>query len=585
MEVVLRSLRPDPEDLAPLRVPGYRNLLAGTFVSALGIFLHAAAASWVMYEMTRSPFMVSLVTASAFLPRLLSGIPAGALADIVDRRTILVVANSANAVTGLLLAWLQFTGQLNPALLVVLGIALGLGSSVSLPAYQAIVPDLVSRDLVASAMSLQSGFFNVARAIGPFVGGVLTAAGRADAAFALNGVSYLCVAVAAMTLRGTFHADDPEPVRRAMATGLRYVRHTPIFLKVVLLTVLFALTASSVQPLLPNVAADALGLGALGYGTLFACFGTGALFGALMHGRVRKALPRRMMIPAAMVGFGVTGVVFGLLRSPVLNGVVIAFVGVSWTWTLATMNATVQLSAPRWVRGRAMGIYLLAFTGTYPIGAMVAGGVAEVIGAAETVSIACAFTVLIGLGARRLDIPDLTEIADPGMPDDWTSQPHDAVEVAGSPVVVVTEWEIDPADITPFLAAVRALRRHRLRTGALRWVLFRSAEDPHRMTEVFEVPDWAEHLRQHARIDAEAAAALRHARIFDRRGAPRTRHLVGIDLRDPDATPEWESLLAVHADLHREDASIPLDREEVLRSARAQAQGADVRPPTGRDEA
>lgn len=561
---MLRRLRPDPDDLAALKVPGYRNLLSGTFVSALGIFLHAAAASWVMYEMTGSPFMVSLVTASAFLPRLLSGIPAGALADIVDRRTLLVAANGANAATGVLLGWLQFSGQLNPALLIALGVALGLGSSVSLPAYQAIVPDLVPRDLVASAMTLQSGFFNVARAVGPLVGGVLTGMGRADAAFTLNGLSYLVVSLVALRLKGRFHADDPEPVRRAMATGLRFVRHSPIFLRVLLLTVLFALTASAVQPLLAPVAAG-LGLGASGYGVLFACFGTGALLGALAHGRIRKRLPRRMMIPVAMFAFGLAGTVFGLLRSPLLAGVAIGFVGVAWTWTLATMNATVQLSSPRWVRGRAMGIYLLAFTGTYPIGGMIAGGVAEVIGAAQTVTVACALTMLIAFAARRLDIPDLTEIADPGTPDDWMNQPHEVVEVAGTPVVVVTEWEIDPAEATAFFAVMRELRRHRLRTGALRWVLFRNAEDPHRMTEVFELPDWDEHLRQHTRIDAEAAAVLRRAYAFDRGQGPRTRHLVGIDLSDPQVTPEWQSLLAVHADMHREQGGT--GREDDDRSA------------------
>jgi MFS family permease len=280
-------------DLAPLRIRDYRRLLGGTAVSALGIFLHAVAASWVMLEMTGSPFMVSLVTASAFLPRLLSSIPAGALADIVDRRTILVVANTANGVTGFVLAWLMWSGQLNPALLIALSVALGIGSSVSLPAYQAIVPDLVPRDLVASAMTLQSGFFNVSRAVGPAIGGALVGMGRADAAFALNGLSYLVVAVAALTLTGHFHADDPEPVRRAVRTGLRYIRHTPIFLRIVLLTILFALTASSVQPLLPNVAHDALGLGAAGYGVLFACFGGGARAGGPGPARARAGAGRR----------------------------------------------------------------------------------------------------------------------------------------------------------------------------------------------------------------------------------------------------------------------------------------------------
>jgi MFS family permease len=562
---VTESAAVPSSDFAPLKVPGYRRLLAGTFVSALGIFLHAVAAAWVMLVMTDSPFMVSLVTASAFLPRLLSGIPAGALADIVDRRTILVVANTVNAATGLLLAWLQMTGRLTPALLIALGVALGLGSSVVLPAYQAIVPDLLDRSLVPSAMSLQSGFFNVARAVGPAIGGALVAAGYPEGAFALNGVTYLAVALAAMSLRGRFDADDPEPVRRAMATGLRYVRHTPMFMRLILLTVLFALTASAVQPLLPNVARDALGLDAFGYGMLFACFGGGALVGALMHGRVRKALPYRTMIPTAMLGFGLAGAAFGLMRLPLASGALLTLVGMSWTWTLATMNATVQLSSARWVRGRAMGIYLLAFTGTYPIGAIIAGAVAEVIGAAETVAVMCALTALVALMARRLDIPDVREIVDPVLPDEWTSQPHAETEVSGSPVVVVTEWEIDSRDLPEFLAAMRELRRHRHRTGAHRWVLFRDADRPGHMVEVFEVADWQEHLRQHARMDGEAVAAIRHARTFDRGDGPRTRHHVGVDVTDPTAHPEWEDLAAIHRDLHEADGSIPLGREETRR--------------------
>ncbi|MDQ4129375.1 MAG: MFS transporter, partial [Actinomycetota bacterium] len=266
--------------LAPLRMVDYRRLLAGTFLSALGLFLHAVAASWVMLEMTGSPFMVGLVVASSFIPRLLAGIPAGALADIRDRRVILIWVNIASALVGLVLAWLEHAGALTPALLVVLSLGLGLSGAINLPAYQATVPDLVPRALVANAVSLQSGVFNVARALGPAIGGVLVGAGHSDLAFALNGVSYLFVSTAALTLRGAFRAEDPVPVGRAMLTGLRFVRHTKLILQVVAITSLFSLTSASVQTLLPNVAQDALGLGARGYGPLYACFGGGALLGA-----------------------------------------------------------------------------------------------------------------------------------------------------------------------------------------------------------------------------------------------------------------------------------------------------------------
>lgn len=569
-----RDVAPPPaaapvSGLEPLRVPAYRRLLAGTLVSALGLFLHAVAASWVMLELTGSPFLVSMVTAAAFLPRLVSGIPAGAVADIVDRRTILVWSNVVNAALALLLAWLQFRGALTAGLLITISFGLGFGGSLSLPAYHAIIPDLLPRRLVSAAASLQSGGFNVARAVGPAVGGLLVAADLADLAFALNGVSYLAIALAVITLRGDgFRRDDPEPLLRALATGLRYVRHTPLLLRIIAVTALFAVASGSVQPLLPNIARDALQLGARGYGILFACFGGGALVGAVLRERASTWLPRRM-IPVAIVGFGTAGVLFGLSRQPVLSGALLAFVGAFWVWTLATLNATVQLSSPGWVRGRAMGIYLLAFTGLYPLGALSAGAVAEAIGAASTVALFSTAAVVIGLSTRRLVLPALEDLVGPSMPDDWSAQPHAAVRVHGAPVVVVTEWEIDPAELDGFFTVMRQVRRHRYRSGAVRWVLLRNAEHPRRMTEVFEVPDWEEHLRQHARLDAEAVEALRRARGFDRAGGPHTRHLVGIDLLDPAGPPGWDQLLAVHAGLHQQDGSVPLDREEVLRVARA----------------
>ncbi|MFN2555666.1 MAG: MFS transporter [Nitriliruptorales bacterium] len=537
---------------APLRLVDYRRLLAGTFVSALGLFLHAVAASWVMLELTGSPFMVGLVVASSFLPRLFAGIPAGALADIVDRRAILIWVNVTSALLALVLSWLDHGGALTPALLVVLSLGLGLSGAINLPAYQATVPDLVPRALVANAVSLQSGTFNVARALGPAIGGLLVGGGHSDLAFALNGISYLFVSAAALSLSGAFRAEEPVPVRRAMLTGLRFVRHTGLIRQVVAITSLFALTSASVQTLLPNVAQDALGLGAQGYGGLYACFGAGALLGALSLERARRLITERHIIPLAFAGFGSAGAVFGLVRFPPLNGPLLALLGLFWVWTLATLNATVQLSAPRWVRGRAMGIYLLAFTGFYPIGSLAAGAVAEIMGAAPTIALFCAPAVFIGLAARHVKLPALSEIVEPTLPDDWAGKHDDSARIPGGPVVVVTEWEIDPADSAEFLAVMRQLRTHRYQTGAFRWGLFRNVEHRHRMTELFEVADWQEHLRQHERVTGDHFAVLERARSFDRAGGPHTRHLVGVDLGHATKPPRWAQLLVVDHTQERE---------------------------------
>ncbi len=560
--------------LAPLRVADYRRLLAGSFVSALGLFLHAVAASWVMLELTGSPFMVGLVVASSFIPRLFAGVPAGALADVVDRRAILIWVNIASAVLALVLAWLEHAGDLTPALLVVLSLGLGLSGAINLPAYQATVPDLVPRALVANAVSLQSGMFNLARALGPAIGGVLVGGGHSALAFAVNGVSYLFVTTAALSLRGTFRAEDPVPVRRAMLTGLRFVRHTRLILQVVTITSLFAVTSASVQTLLPNVAQDNLGLGARGYGGLYACFGGGALLGALLLERARQLMAERHVISLAMAGFGAAGALFGFARFAPLNAALLALLGLFWVWTLATLNATVQLSSPRWVRGRVMGIYLLAFTGFFPLGSLSAGAVAEIVGAAPTVALFCAPAVLIGLAAWHIELPALSEMVEPTRPHDWARKHDTSVQVAGAPVVVLTEWEIDPADAAEFSSAMRQLRTHRYQTGALRWGLFRNVEHPNRMTEVFEVADWEEHLRQHERMTGDHVAVLERAQSLDRTGGPHTRHLVGVDRGHAARPPRSEHLLPDHARLP--------DRTRLRREAASNVFGGERKPSVGR---
>ena len=544
---------------APLRVPEYRRVWVAAVVSNLGTFLQLVAAPWLMLELTRSPFLVSLVTASLALPRLLLTLPAGALADAYDRRTLLITGQVASAATTLLMAVTTWRGLMTPELLVVLSFGLGIGTAVAMPAYQTLIPDLVPRPMVPAAVTLNSAGFNVARAVGPAVGGAMVAAGQVPLAFALNAASYLVIAATLLTLpRESLSNEGREPVWHAVVTGIRYVRYTRPVAVVLAVGGFFGLTAASVQTLLPNVVADDLGLGAGAYGVLLGLFGGGALAGAMTREKARTRLRGEVMLPMSILGFGIAGTAFGLSRIPVLSGVALAVSGLFWVWTLTTLNATVQLLAPRWARSRVMSLYLLAVVGIQPIGSLVAGGLGEGLGAATAVAVLTVATALLGVVSTRLELPILGEIEEPAPPDDW-SIPRHASRVGGSPVLVVTTWTIAPEDVDRFLEAMRELRRHRYRVGARRWSLYRDADDPLRMTEVFQVHDWEEHLRQHARIDEEAAAALRYARSFDRDDGPRTRHLAGIDLLS-SAEPIAEQLLTVHEEMHSHDGSVPLAR-------------------------
>lgn len=543
--------------LSVLRHGLFAQLLGGNFISSMGVWLHTAAAAWVMLELTDSPLWVGLVTGATFVPRLVLGIPAGALIDVFERRRMVILGNVAQGAVALATGTLYAQGLLGPWLLFVMTLLLGAGQALAMPAYHAIIQDVVPRHQVASAVTLHSGSVNVARAIGPAVGGGLIAAGRTELAFLANGLSYLAICIPAYFIPRPGNVQtDREPVRRAMGTGVRFVRHSPLVLRLFLLSALFALTSANLQTLLAPAAVHR-GLGAQGYGLMFSCFGGGALVGALITGHVTRALGDRAPQPTSILAFGLSGVAFALVPNTPMAALAVACAGAAWVVTFATMNSTVQLAAPAWVRGRILSIYMMAFTGAVPVGALMAGAVAERTGTPPAIALLSVAVMGVAALARALGLPALGDIEAPTAPEDWTVAPHPE-RVMGGPVAVLVTWDITPEDLQPFLVAMRDLRTFRLRSGAVRWALFRDPDEPGQMTEMFEVPDWAEHLRQHDRLDRAAAAAIRHARRFDQTGAPAVQHLVGIDLSSPSAPPGWDDLLAVHEQRHAHDGSLPL---------------------------
>ncbi len=550
-------MRP-PATLAPLQNRSFRYLWASSIVANLGSLLQTVAAAWLMLSLTDSPLWVGAIAASTTLPVLFLSVFAGALADVADRRTILLAAHGVMGGAAAAMAILDVADLLTAPLLLALGLALGVGLAFNLPAWQAMVPDLVPRYMVASAVALNSVSYNVARAIGPALGGLIVATAGPGLAFTLNAASYVVVIAALATLpRRDVLSDEPEPITTAMAVGVRYVRFTTTLRWLVAVAAGFALTGAAVQAVLPNLTQDSLDGGAALYGVLLGAMGMGALGGAMSRHRASQVLGRRM-VPLSIVAFGMTGAAAGLSQQVPLTVAAMVGHGVFWVWTLATLNATVQLASPDWVRGRTMSIYLLAFVGVLPVGSLLAGGLGDLVGVPLAVAGLSAGTIALGLAATRLSIPTLDQVVTPEPEPGWDLVPH-ADTHAGGPVMVVSTWVIDEADLAGFLGAMRALRLLRLRTGAYRWRLYRNADDPRRMTEVMVLPSWEDHVRQHRRIDAAGSEALRRARAFDRDGGPVTRHLVALDVTDPTTEPRWEQLVGEHDELHRQDdGSIPI---------------------------
>jgi MFS family permease len=540
----------------PLRYPHFRWLWAGNIFSASGTFVQSVAASWLMLEMTGSSTWVGLIVASSTIPLLFFSLAAGALADRFERAKLMLIAQTTMGLAAAVMAVLTFFDLMTPVLLLILGLLLGTGLALNIPAWQALVPDLVPRGLVASAVALNSAAFNAARAIGPAIGGALVAVYGAEAGFAYNAVSYVVIVTALIVIGPRLAATlpgSPQRMRSAISAGVRFARFTPIFRNLMVLVAIFALCSAVVQAILP-VHTAYLGGGPVAFGVLYGAMGAGALFGAAIRPRFGRWFDGSW-VPYTITFFGASGLILALAPNLVVAAVGMFGAGLFWLLTLATLNATAQLLSPGWIRGRAMSIYTLAFAGVLPIGSIASGLVADYIGSPGSLAIFSSGALILGLVAPRFRVPHVDEVVAPEFSERAGQEPnHDTASGVGGPVIVLNTWKIDEADFVEFTRVMSEVRLVRLTTGAYRWRLFRNISDPTRLTELIALRSWADHLEQHRRIDDTAVDLLRRARSFDIDGGPITRHLIAIDVEDP---PDFESLVAHHDLLHQSDGSIP----------------------------
>ncbi len=540
--------------LAPLQSPSFRLLWLATILSATGGFIQSVAGSWLMLELTGSSAWVGLMVASGFIPLLFFSVISGVLADMFNRATIMRIAQATMAFSALAMALLTHFELMTPIRLVALGLILGTGAALNLPAWQSLMPELVPREHLASAVAMQAAGFNVARAIGPALGGLVVGALGAAWGFGINSVSYLAVIAVLFYISPSLvirPRQDSSWVSAA-STGIRYARFTPPFRRLLILVAIFAITSSVVQALIPTHT-QFLGGDASTFGVVLGAMGAGALLGAVIRPRLMGRSTGNT-VPATMTLFGLAGVGVGLAPNAFWAGVSMFFTGIFFLLTMSTIQATAQLIAPEWIRGRAMSLYTLAWAGTIPLGSILSGMVADAIGTPSAFIAFSAGSIALGLLAPRFEIPRIDDIESPGFTME-PGEPHVATLVKGGPVIVLNTWIINEEDFVEFARLMNQLRLIRLTTGAYRWRLMRNASEPHRVTELFEIHSWEEHLAQHTRIDDQARALIDKARSFDRANGPLSRHLIAMDVDDD----EWfTELVITHEEMHRTDGSISL---------------------------
>lgn len=539
--------------MAPLKIRQFRTLWMVSTFSNVGSFLQAVAGSWLMLELTGSATWVGLMVASNTLPLLFLALPAGALADLIDRGKILLGSQILMGASAAAMAAVTVLGTITPGLLLTFGLMLGVGVAFNLPAWQAMVPDLVPRGLVASAVALNSVAFNVARAIGPALGGLILATSGPGLAFALNALSYVVVVTVIFRIRNQLSVADPDhtSIPQAIALGIRFARFTRPFRRLLGLAALFAITSSVIQAVLPT-RTEELGGGEATYGILYGAMGVGALIGAFTRKQVVETLGRRS-IPTTITAFGAFGIILGFATTTWVAIPALVAIGACWVWTLTTTNATAQLMSPEWIRGRAMSLYTLAFVGIIPLGSILSGALADLLGAGMAQVTLSAAGIGLGLAAARFDIPALLDVETPEFTLERTGPLHPETE--GGPVMVVNTWVVDRSRLDEFFELMGEIKDIRMKTGAYRWRLYRNASNPHRLSEVFLCVSWDEHLAQHRRIDDSSRQLLIAARDFDVDSSPGTHHLVAVDMKAPQ---DWDSLMAAHSRYHESDGSIPL---------------------------
>ncbi len=519
-----------PSAFAPFRQRTFAILWTAALVANIGTWFRDVANGWTMTELAPDPAMVALVQAATTLPVFLFSLPAGALADLVDRRRLLLGIQVFLAATSVSLALAATLGLMTPWLLLGLVFAGGLATAFMGPAWQSIVPEIVPREVLRPAIALNSLGVNIARAIGPALGGLIVATSGAALAYWIDAGSYLLILAALIWWKrpNATTGLPPEKLGPAMATGLRYVSASPDMRRTLFRAGMFFVFASAYWALLPLIARQTLNGGAGLYGILLTSIGAGAVLGALVLPRLSGAVSSGQIVFAGTLATAGAMLVLAAIRDPLAASAALFVAGAAWISVLTSVNVAAQTVLPNWVRARGLAIYIMVFFGSMTLGSLLWGQVAAEFGIPAALMVASSAGALAGLAALRVKLPTGDAKLMPSM--HWP-EPALAGEPDGDrgPVMIEITYRVKAENRAAFLVALKAFSRERRRDGGYRWQVFEDAEDPERVVETFLVPSWLDHLRQHQRVTQEDADLQAKVRSYhEGPELPRVRHLLAV---------------------------------------------------------
>ena len=492
----------------------FRTLWIAALISNFGGLVQAVGAAWLMTSLSQSQNMVALVQGSVTLPIMIFSLLAGVFADNFDRRQVMLIAQGFMFLVSITLTILAVMNLLTPWSLLTFTFLIGCGTALHNPSWQATMGDIVSRDELPAAVSLNSMGFNLMRSIGPAGGGAIVAIAGVAAAFLVNALSYIAIILALLRWKSPrVETRLPrEPFGSAFASGFRYVVMSPNLLKVILRAFCFGLSAIVLLALLPIVVRETLESAAFVYGIMLGCFGMGAVGGALLNTKLRNRYQNETIARGAFILFAGSCVVLGLSGQHVISGAGLLIAGGCWVVAMSMFNVTIQMSTPRWVVGRALALYQTGAFGGMAAGSLLWGLIAEAATPKTALLIAAALLVCGALIGLRLPLPEFSDL-DFGPLNRFKEPPtHFDLKYRSGPVMIIVDYVIDQKDVTEFLAAMRMRRRVRIRDGAQQWALLRDLHHPDHWSESYHLPTWGEYVRHNERrtnADSTLADQLR----------------------------------------------------------------------------
>jgi len=501
---------------APLRHAVFRRIWLASLVSNLGILIQGVGAAWAMTQMTSSADKVALVQTALMLPIMLIAMPAGAIADMHDRRIVALVSLAIALVGATVLTVLAWFNLVTPNILLALCFVVGSGMALFGPAWQASVSEQVPAETLPSAVALNGISYNIARSFGPAIGGIVVATAGAVAAFAVNALLYLPLMVV-LFLWNRAHEPSRLPrerLNRAIVSGVRYIANSPSIRIVLIRTLVTGLIGGSVSALMPLVARDLLHGGAQTYGVMLGAFGMGAVFGALNIAEVRRRLSGEAAVRACAISMAGAIAAVALSTSAILTAIALVLAGAVWMLAVALFNIGVQLSAPRWVAGRSLAAFQASIAGGIAIGSWGWGHLTDAAGVEIALLVSAGLMLLsplLGIWLRMPPVGARNEAASEVLAD-----PEVRLSLTGrsGPLVVEIEYRVAQDNARAFHNVMQEVQLSRQRNGAYGWSIARDIGDPELWTERYHCPTWLDYLRQRNRATQSERALHQSAIAF-----------------------------------------------------------------------